>query len=76
MSIPMRSTIRFEPSLHRALRSHCASSGMTLSAVVNEMVLRALEVDQADLALARQRRREPRHSLGSVVRGMRRRGTL
>jgi hypothetical protein len=49
---------------------------MTLSAVVNEMVLRALDEDQAELALARQRRKEPRHSLGSVVRGMRRRGTL
>jgi len=42
MPTPERSTIRFEPSPHRALRSRCASSRLTLSAVVNEMVQRML----------------------------------
>ncbi len=40
------------------------------------MVRRALEEDVADLAVARKRSKEPRHSLTSVVKDMRRRGQL
>jgi hypothetical protein len=40
------------------------------------MVRRALEEDVADLAVARKRSKEPRHSLASVVKDMRRRGQL
>jgi hypothetical protein len=40
------------------------------------MVRRALKEDLADLAIARKRRSEPRHSLESVVKELRRRGKL
>jgi hypothetical protein len=40
------------------------------------MVRRALKEDLADLAIARKRRKEPRHSLESVVKELRRRGKL
>ena len=76
MATARRSTVYFDPAVHRALRLHSAASDRNLSEVVNEMVRRALKEDMADLAIARKRRTEPRHSLESVVTEMRRRGKL
>ena len=79
MPAARRSTIYFDPTVHRALRFHSAATDRNLSDVVNEMVRRALEADQDDLndlAAARKRRKEPRKSLESVVKGMRRSGKL
>ena len=76
MATARRSTVYFDPAVHRALRLHSAASDRNLSEVVNEMVRRALKEDQADLAIARKRRKEPRHSLESVVKELRRRGKL
>lgn len=76
MATARRSTVYFDPAVHRALRLHSAASDRNLSEVVNEMVRRALKEDLADLAIARKRRNEPRHSLESVVRELRRRGKL
>ena len=76
MATTRRSTVYFDPAVHRALRLHSAARDRTLSDVVNEMVRRALKEDLADLAVVRKRRKEPRHPLDSVVREMRRRGQL
>jgi hypothetical protein len=76
MATSRRSTVYFDPAVHRALRLHSAASDRNLSEVVNEMVRRALKEDLADLAIARKRRNEPRHSLESVVKELRRRGKL
>ena len=76
MATSRRSTVYFDPAVHRALRLHSAASDRNLSEVVNEMVRRALKEDLADLAIARKRRSEPRHSLESVVKELRRRGKL
>jgi hypothetical protein len=76
MAATRRSTVYFDPAVHRALRLHSAASDRNLSEVVNEMVRRALKEDLADLAIARKRRNEPRHSLESVVKELRRRGKL
>jgi hypothetical protein len=76
MATARRSTVYFDPAVHRALRLHSAASDRNLSEVVNEMVRRALKEDLADLAIARKRRNEPRHSLESVVRELRRRSKL
>jgi hypothetical protein len=76
MATTRRATVYFDPVVHRALRLHSAASDRNLSEVVNEMVRRALKEDQADLAIARKRRNEPRHSLESVVKELRRRGKL
>jgi hypothetical protein len=76
MATARRSTVYFDPAVHRALRLHSAASDRNLSEVVNEMVRRALKEDLADLATARKRRKEPRHSLESVVKELRRRGKL
>jgi hypothetical protein len=76
MATARRSTVYFDPALHRALRLHSAASDRNLSEVVNEMVRRAMKEDLADLAISRKRRTEPRHSLESVVKELRRRGKL
>jgi hypothetical protein len=76
MATARRSTVYFDPAVHQALRLHSAASDRNLSEVVNEMVRRALKEDLADLAIARKRRKEPRHSLESVVKELRRRGKL
>ena len=76
MATARRSTVYFDPAVHRALRLHSAASDRNLSEVVNEMVRRALKEDLADLAITRKRRNEPKHSLKSIVKKMRRRGKL
>ncbi len=76
MATTRRSTVYFDPAVHRALRLYSAARDRNLSEVVNEIVHRALQEDLADLEVSRTRRKEPRSSLKSVVRGMRRRGQL
>jgi len=76
MATARRSIIHFDPDVLRALRLHAAASDRNLSEVVNEMVRRAMEEDLADLATVRKRRDEPRRSLQSVVKEMRRRRRL
>ena len=71
-----RSTISFHPAVHLTLRLHSAASDRNLSEVVREMVRRALKEDLADLAIARNHRNGPRHSVESVGEEMRRRGKL
>jgi len=62
--------------VHLTLRLHSSGSDRNLSEVVNEMVRRALKEDLADLAIARNHRNGPRHSVESVGEEMRRRGKL
>ena len=76
MATARRSTVYFDPAVYRALGLHSAASDRNLSEVVREMVRRALKEDLADLAIARSHRNEPRHSLESVGKEMRRRGKL
>lgn len=45
-----RSTIYFEPELHRALRVKAASTHRSVSEIVNDALRLALREDQDDLA--------------------------
>jgi predicted HicB family RNase H-like nuclease len=45
-----RSTIYFEPDLHRALRVKAAQTRFSVSHLVNHAVRQALQEDQEDLA--------------------------
>ena len=54
-----RSTIYFEPELHRALRIKAASTHRSVSEVVNETLRLALREDQEDLAAFDERAAEP-----------------
>jgi len=54
-----RSTIYFEPEIHRALRMKAAHTGRSISSLVNEVVQRALSEDQEDLSAFEERASEP-----------------
>jgi plasmid stability protein len=54
-----RSTIYFEPELHRALRIKAASTHRSASEIVNDALRLALSEDQEDLAVFDERAAEP-----------------
>jgi len=71
-----RSTIYFDPDVHRAVKMKAAAMDLTLSDVVNEAVRRSLAEDAEDLEAFDKRRREPSLTFEDVVRSMKRRGKL
>jgi plasmid stability protein len=54
-----RSTIYFEPELHKALRMKAANTERSISDLVNDSVRQALREDQDDLAAFEERAAEP-----------------
>ncbi len=73
---PKRSTIYFDPEIHRALRLKAAESDRSVSEIVNEAVRSALLEDAEDLEAFELRAAEPRSRFEDVVRDMKRRGKL
>jgi hypothetical protein len=71
-----RSTIYFDPAIHRALRLKAAAMDVSISDVVNEAVKQTLSEDAADLEVFEKRRRQPSVDFEDVVRAMRRSGKL
>jgi hypothetical protein len=71
-----RTTIYFDPRLHRAIRMKAAANGTTISDVVNDAVRNAFAEDAADLKECEQRRHEPNLDFEDVVRSLKRRGKL
>ena len=54
-----RSTVYFDPELHKALRLKAAGTERSISDLVNEAVRQALGEDQEDLAALEERAAEP-----------------
>jgi len=67
MATPKRSTIYFDPELHRALRLKAAASGRSISDVVNDAVRLSLSEDAFDLETFKKRLREPTVDFAEVV---------
>ena len=76
MPTPKRSTIYFDPDLHRALRLKAAATDRSISDVVNDAVRQTLSEDAADLDAFEKRRREPTLDFEEVVLRLRRSGKL
>ena len=76
MATARRSTVYFDPEVHRALRLKAAATDRPVSEIVNEALRRAFAEDAADLEAARKRRGEAAVSFESVVKSMRRRGRV
>ena len=76
MATPKRSTIYFDPDIHRALRLKAAASDKSISDVVNEAVRQTLSEDASDLEVFEKRRREPSLDFEEVVLKLRRSGKL
>jgi hypothetical protein len=76
MPAAKRSTIYFDPAIHRALRLKAAAMDVSISDIVNEAVKQTLSEDAADLEVFEKRRREPTVDFEDVVRAMKRSGKL
>jgi len=76
MATAKRSTVYFDPAIHRALRLKAAAMDASISDIVNDAVRQTLSEDAADLEVFDKRRREPSLDFEDVVRAMRRSGKL
>lgn len=71
-----RSTVYFEPALHRALRVKAAHSQRSVSQIVNDAVRVALREDETDLAAFDARAREPLMSYEELLKDLKAHGKI
>ncbi|MGD0309694.1 MAG: CopG family transcriptional regulator [Acidobacteriota bacterium] len=71
-----RSTIYFEPELHRALRLKAAHTRRSISNLVNNAVRQALQEDQEDLAAFEERVKEPLISYEQLLNDLKKHGKI
>ena len=71
-----RSTIYFEPALHRALRIKSVHTHCTVSEIVNEAVRLTLREDQEDLAAFDERANESTMSYEELLKDLRLHGKI
>ncbi|OGT36192.1 MAG: CopG family transcriptional regulator [Gammaproteobacteria bacterium RBG_16_51_14] len=71
-----RSTVYFDPVIHRALRLKAAETDRSLSEIVNEAVRLSLAEDAEDLAAFKERAREPNLAFEDVLKDLKRSGTI
>ena len=58
-NIARRSTVYFQPQIHKALRLKSATTQRSISDIVNDAVRQALREDQEDLMAFEERSDEP-----------------
>jgi len=71
-----RSTIYFEPDLHRTLRLKAAHTRRSLSYLVNDAVRRAFQEDEDDLSAFDERVNEPLISYEELLKDLKRHGKI
>jgi len=71
-----RSTIYFDPELHRALRIKAAHTQRTVSDLVNDAVRLTLREDQEELAVFAERENEPEMSYEELLKGLKAHGKI
>ena len=71
-----RTTVYFDPALHRALRLKAAETDQSLSDLVNAAVRETLAEDSEDLEAFETRSHEPTLSFEDVLKDLKRRGKL
>lgn len=71
-----RSTIYFDPPLHRALRLKAAETDRSLSDLVNDAVRQSLSEDAEDLAAFEVRAKEPSIAFEDAVKALKRSGKI
>ena len=73
---PKRTTIYFDPELHRALRLKAAETDQSVSELVNRAVKLTLAEDIEDLAAFEARTHEPNLPFEDVLKDLRQRGKI
>ena len=71
-----RSTIYFDPTLHRALRMKAAEMSRSVSDLVNDAVRETLREDAEDLAVFDERAAEPLISYEDMLKRLRADGRI
>jgi len=71
-----RSTIYFDPDLHKALRMKAAETSRSITELVNEAVREALSEDADDLAAFDKRKHEPLVSYDEMVKRLKKDGRI
>jgi plasmid stability protein len=71
-----RSTIYFDPDLHRALRIKAATTHRSVSEIVNDALRLALREDQEDLAAFEERVAEPTMTYEELLDDLKANGKL
>ena len=71
-----RSTVYFDPELHRALRLKAASTNRSVSDIVNEAVRQSLREDQKDLAAFSDRVAEPTITYEELLDDLKKHGRI
>jgi len=75
-TVQKRTTVYFDPEIHRALRLKAAEVERSVSDLVNEAVHLALAEDAEDLAAFEDRAHEPNLVFEDVVMDLKRRGKI
>ncbi|HET6654841.1 MAG TPA: CopG family transcriptional regulator [Gammaproteobacteria bacterium] len=71
-----RSTIYFDPDIHRALRLKAASTRRSVSEIVNDTLRDALRDDQEDLAAFDERVAEPTVTYEALLNDLKANGKI
>ena len=71
-----RSTVYFNPDLHRALRIKAAHTQRTVSDLVNDAVRMAFREDQEDLAAFVERQSEPVMTYEALLKDLKAHGKI
>ena len=71
-----KSTIYFDPQIHKALRMKAAETDSSVSDLVNNAVRLTLFEDAEDIAAFEERASEPNLSFEDVLKDLRKRGKL
>ena len=75
-NLSKRSTVYFEPAIHRALRMRAASSQVSISELVDEAVRLLMREDQEDLQAISERISEPEISYEALLKDLKAHGKI
>jgi hypothetical protein len=75
-TITKKSTIYFDPQIHKALRLKAAETDSSVSDIVNEAIRIVFAEDAEDIAAFSERAHEPNLSFEEVLKDLKRRGKI
>jgi predicted transcriptional regulator len=75
-ALTKRTTVYFDPAMHRALQHKALDTSRSLSDVVNDAVRHSLAEDAEDLAVFEERINEPLVSYETVLKELKANGRL
>jgi len=75
-TIAKKSTIYFDPQIHKALRLKAAETDSSVSDIVNEAIRIVFGEDAEDISAFAERAYEPNLSFEEVLKDLKRRGKI